>query len=70
MIIISSNVKGLGDWQKRALVKTFLLKDNPPTVILPETKLNFVDRGMVKSLWRARHIGWSALDATRTSGGS
>jgi len=28
-------------------------------VILLETKLNFVDRWMGKSLWSARHIGWT-----------
>ena len=70
MIIISWNVKGLGDWQKRGLIKSFLLKYSPTMVILQGTKLNYVDLWIVKFLWSAKHISWLALDALSTSGRS
>ena len=67
-IIISWNVKRLGRLEKRALIKSFLLKYNPIMVVLQDTKLNYVDCWIVKSLWSARHIGWSTLNASGTSG--
>lgn len=66
MLVISWNARGLNACLKRALVKDLLVKFNPD-VILQESKLDEVDRRIVKSLWSSRHVGWVALNAIGSS---
>lgn len=58
MKLISWNVRGLGAPPIRALVKSLLSKINPDLVILQETKLEYVNRFLVKSIWSSRNFGW------------
>lgn len=69
MKIISWNVRGLGARPKRALIKDLLSRENPDLVILQESKLTKVDRGMIKSVWSSRHVGWVTLEAMGSVGG-
>ncbi|KAG6663824.1 hypothetical protein CIPAW_02G049700 [Carya illinoinensis] len=38
-------------------------------VCLQETKLNYIDRGIVRSLWSEVHVDWAYLASNRASGG-
>lgn len=69
MKIISWNLRGLGARPKRALIKDLLVKENPDLVILQETKLNQIDRRVIKFVWSSRHVGWLHLEASNSAGG-
>lgn len=69
MKIVSWNVRGIGARLKRAVVKDLLCRANPDIVILQETKLDSIDRRLVKSIWSSKRIGWMALDAQGSAGG-
>lgn len=49
-------------------MKDLLSCANPDVVILQETRLNSMNRLMVKSVWSSRQIGWIALDAVFCGG--
>lgn len=59
---VSWNVRGLGAPSNRILIKEFICKISS-SVIFQDTKLLQVDRGMVKSLWSSKRIGWFILDS-------
>lgn len=69
MKIVSWNVRGLGSKKKRCVIKDLLVKIYPDVVIFQETKLEPVDRNVLKSLWEARNKGWSSLQSCGRSGG-
>ncbi|XP_022158956.1 uncharacterized protein LOC111025405 [Momordica charantia] len=69
MKFLTWNVRGLDSWKKGALIKQFISRLNPNVVILQETKLSYMDILIVKSLWSAHGINWSALDASGMASG-
>lgn len=56
-------MRGLGSLSKQTHVKNLSSGANPHIVLLQETRLNVMDRKMVKSIWSSRGTGWIALDA-------
>jgi len=67
--ILSWNVRGLNDFQKRLIVKNLLREWKCDVVCLQETKLSPLDRQMVCSLWSCPYVDWVALDVVQTAGG-
>ena len=67
--MMSWNVRGLNDLQKRLIVRNLLQEWNCDVVYLQETKLAGVDRQMIGSLWSCPYVDWVALDADQTTGG-
>uniref|UniRef100_A0A2N9IM54 non-specific serine/threonine protein kinase n=1 Tax=Fagus sylvatica TaxID=28930 RepID=A0A2N9IM54_FAGSY len=67
--IISWNVRGLNNPQKRERVKYWLRHWKGDIVCLQETKLDFLDRRIVRSLWSNPYVDWEFLEAVGTSGG-
>ena len=67
--ILSWNVRGLNDCQKRSIVKNLLREWKCDVICLQETKLFGLDRQMVGSLWSCPFVDWVALDAIQTTGG-
>lgn len=69
MKIITWNVRGLSSAPKRALMKGLITSCNPDFVILTETKLEIVNRFIIKSLWSSISIAWAFCKANGSSGG-
>ena len=67
--MVSWNVRGLNDSQKRLVVRNLLQEWKCDVVCLQETKLVGVDSQLVCSIWGCRYVDWVALDAVQTAGG-
>ncbi|XP_065622832.1 uncharacterized protein LOC136064694 [Quercus suber] len=67
--MISWNVRGLNDPQKRLVVRNLLRKWKCDIVCLQETKLAGLDRQLVCSIWGCPYMDWVALDANQIAGG-
>ena len=67
--IISWNVRGLNARDKRQQVHHMLKLWNTDIVCLQETKLDFIDRRVVRSLWGIHHVDWLYLGSKGASGG-
>ena len=66
--ILSWNVRGLNNPQKRDTVKNLLKEWKCDVVCFQETKLDSVNSAVVKSLWSSPFVDWVALDAIHTAG--
>ena len=67
--LISWNIRGLNNPQKRDVVKNLLKDWRGDVVCLQETKLASVDGSIVHSLWGNPCVGWAVLDAIGLAGG-
>ncbi|KAL4614544.1 hypothetical protein ACB092_07G061100, partial [Castanea dentata] len=67
--IISWNVRGLNGKEKRLKVRNFLCSWRADIVYLQETKLEWVTRGLVRSIWSCPFIDWLYLGSEGASGG-
>ncbi|KAG6628599.1 hypothetical protein CIPAW_14G024500, partial [Carya illinoinensis] len=67
--IISWNVRGLHEHNKRFQVRNLLRQWKGDIVCLQETKLEVITRKLVQSLWRGQHIGWSYFPSKGASEG-
>jgi exonuclease III len=67
--IISWNVRGLNDSDKRLRVRNLLRLWKADLICLQETKLGHFDRKMIRSLWGSPHVDWISLGSNGASGG-
>ena len=67
--MISWNVRGLNDFQKRLVVRNLLREWKCDIICLQETKLDGMDSQMVCSLWSCLYVDWAVLDADQMAGG-
>ena len=67
--MISWNVRGLNDHQKRLAAKNLLWEWKCDVVCLKETKIARMDRQMVCSFWSCLCVDWVALEADQTASG-
>jgi hypothetical protein len=56
--ILSWNVRGLNEGNKRLRVRKLLSQWKVDTVCLQETKLELITNGLVQSLWRCLYVEW------------
>ncbi|XP_057475897.1 uncharacterized protein LOC130763883 [Actinidia eriantha] len=66
--ILSWNMRGLNDPDKRKVIKGLLKRWNCNVVCLQETKLKEVDRTIIASLWGGRWVKWEVLRAEGSAG--
>lgn len=59
--LISWNVRGLSEVGKRLGIRNLLRGWRAELVRLQETKLEFVSRAVVSSLWGGQHVGYQYL---------
>ena len=67
--MISWNVRGLNDSQKRLVIRNLLREWKCDVICLQETKLDGMDSQMVCSFWSCPYVDWAVLDADQTTGG-
>ena len=67
--IISWNVRGANNPEKRKVIKAFLKSQRAVVVCLQETKIRAMNRGLVRSLGAGRFLDWGVVDAVGASGG-
>ena len=67
--ICSWNVRGLNDNNKRLQVRYLLKSWKADIVCLQETKLDLIDRKIMRSLWGIPHVDWEYLGSVGASGG-
>ena len=67
--ILSWNVRGVNDLDKRKVIKNFLRSQRADLVCLQETKVQEMNINMVRSLGVGRCLNWKALNAEGSAGG-
>jgi hypothetical protein len=67
--ILSWNVRGINNPHKRDRVKFWLRQWQCDIVCLQETKLDTLDRRVIRSVWGNPYVDWAVLDAVGTAGG-
>ncbi|KAM6550152.1 hypothetical protein CsatB_021828 [Cannabis sativa] len=70
MKILTWNIRGSGDKEKRRAIKATLCKLNPDIRIIQEVKKEVVDRNFVGSIWRSRFKAWILLPSIGRLGGT
>ena len=61
--ILSWNVRGVNDPEKRRVIKSFLRSNRADLVCLQETKVQQMNNVMTRSIWVGRFLNWRALNA-------
>ena len=67
--ILSWNVIGLHDPDKRMVIKLMVRKHKPDLVSFQETKMKEMSDRFVRSLGVGMNLGWVSLNARGTAGG-
>ena len=67
--IISWNVRGVNNVEKRGIIKAFPKMQKVNLMCLQETKLKGVTRGLIKSLSVGRFLDWTACNVVGALGG-
>ncbi|KAL4638233.1 hypothetical protein ACB092_03G133300 [Castanea dentata] len=67
--IVSWNVRGLNERDKRLRVRNLIRMWKADIVCLQETKMELINRGVICSLWGGQHVDWLYLGSVGASGG-
>ena len=67
--ILTWNVRGLHDRDKRLRIKNLLKEWHADVVCLQETKMEVITGQFVRSLWRCQYVDWMFLGSNGASGG-
>ena len=67
--LVSWNVRGLNNPQKREVRKNLLKEWKCNVVCYQETKLSSLNSSVVRSLWGSPFLDWVAMDAVNSAGG-
>ncbi|KAG6669188.1 hypothetical protein CIPAW_01G225900 [Carya illinoinensis] len=67
--IVSWNVRGLNEYNKRSRIKNLLREWRADIVCLQETKLKLVTQKIVRSVWHCPYVDWVYLASNGASGG-
>jgi hypothetical protein len=67
--IISWNVRGMNELDKRLRIKNLLKGWKADVVCLQETKLGLISSRVVRSLWGGQYVDWVFLGSNGASGG-
>ncbi|XP_062073105.1 uncharacterized protein LOC133777487 isoform X1 [Humulus lupulus] len=70
MKILSWNVRGSGNKEKRRAIKESICKVNPDLIVLQEVKKVKIDRRFIGSIWRSRFKAWIYQEPLGRSGGT
>ena len=59
--IVTWNVRGLNDREKRLQIKNLIKMWRADVICLQETKMELMSRSLVKSLWGCHYVDWACL---------
>ena len=65
--ILSSNVRGLNDWERRLRIKYMLKEWNADVICFQKTKMELITAQVVRSLWRCQFVDWLFLGSSGAS---
>ena len=68
--ILSWNVRGVNDFEKKKFIRNFIRTQKVYLVCLQETKIQGMNKALVHSIGVGRCLDWKALDAEGTAGGT
>ena len=61
--MLSGNVRGANDSDKRKVIKVLIKKNKVDLVCLQETKIQGMSRGLIRSLGVGRFLEWGVVDS-------
>ena len=67
--ILSWNVRGANDSDKRKVIKSVIKSNKMDVVCLQETKIKEMSTGLIRSLGVGRHLDWRAINSRGAIGG-
>jgi exonuclease III len=67
--ILSWNVRGINELDKRLRIKWLIRDWKVDLVCLMETKMEVITRAVVRSLWGCQHVDWCYMETSGASGG-
>ena len=67
--IISWNVRGLNEQDKRLGVRNLIRRWGLDVVCFQETKMGLINRAVIHRLWGGQYVDWSYLGSCGASGG-
>jgi exonuclease III len=67
--LISWNVQGLNNKDKRAQIKNALKLWNGEIICFQETKMEHIGRAVIRSFWANRFADWAYQESEGASGG-
>ena len=67
--ILSWNVRGANDRDKRKIIKSVIKSQRVDVVCLQETKIKEMTTGLVRSLGVGRHLDWRVVNSKGATGG-
>ena len=67
--ILSWNVRGLHEKDKRFRIRNLLKLWRPHIICFLETKLELITQGIVRNIWGSHHLDWVYLGSNGASGG-
>ena len=67
--LLSWNVRGANNCDKRKVIKALIKKNRVDLVCLHETKIQEMSRGLIRSLGVGRRLEWGTVDSRGTTGG-
>ena len=67
--IVSWNVRGLNDKDKRLRVRSLIRMWKADIICLQETKMADINRRVVQSIWGNQHVDWISLGSNDAAGG-
>ena len=67
--LLSWNVRGVNNCDKRKVIKTLIKKNRVDLVCLQDTKIQEMSRGLVRSLGVGRFLEWGVVDSRGATDG-
>ena len=67
--LVSWNVRGANDSSKRKVIKAMIRSQRADLVCIPETKIQTMTEGVVRSLGSGRFLDWGVMGAQGLAGG-
>lgn len=69
MIILSWNIRGLGDKIKRNSIRSLINRHHPQVVFIQESKIENLTQKTINSIWKDSQVKWVSIPSQGNSGG-
>lgn len=69
MIILSWNVRGMGNPERRMVIKDVIKSNKVKIALIQESKLNSMSDRIIREVWGDKPTNWICVDAVGSAGG-